>query len=321
MHVARLSVVSVLLAGLGLGQAGCSTTADATAGGASAPTALRSQRRLVYRLVGPVAIAETPGSRPAPNLDRELRHDVRRDMRQLGLEVDGDPALGSDLTMHLSASVQSVARLARGRAWMWVMADGQLLEQIASAEVIEAPDRLADALSRDLVERLARSPRTAQYADLLYGRRLRPLRDSVGRHSAGRGDEMAGVPPLEMLNYGTMSRLRQPAKGGRTELAEPPAAPEPARAAAQAAMQKAQGLLAAGQPREAYVAYEQAYLLDGSAEPLFGMAESLLHAGAKQQATIFYRAYLRRAPPGSPDAARANAQVSALEPTAPTPSH
>jgi tetratricopeptide (TPR) repeat protein len=241
-------------------------------------------------------------------------------MRELGLEVDGDPALGHDLTVYLSAGVQTVSRLARGRASLWVIADGQLLEQIESAEVIEAPDRLADALSRDLVERLARSPRPAQYADALYGRRLRPLRDSVGRHAAGRGDETAGVPPLEMLNYSTTARFRPgTTASARAALPPPPAAGEPARAAAQAAMQTGQALLAAGQAREAYAAFEQAYLLDGSAEPLFGMAESLLHAGAKQQALIFYRAYLRRAPPNSPEAAKATAEISALEPAPRTP--
>jgi len=201
---------------------------------------------------------------------------------------------------------------------MWIMADGQLVDQIASAEVIEAPDRLAAALSRDLVERLAASSRAAKYADALFGRRLRPLRDTVGRHAAGRGDEMAGVPPLEMLNYGTVTRSYPPPTAWTT-LPPPAAAPEGARLAMQAAMQKGQALLAAGQPRESYAAYEEAYLQDGSAEPLFGMAESLLRAGAKQQAAIFYRAYLRRAPPGSPDAAKANARVSALEAPGPHP--
>lgn len=321
MHLTKLSVVSVLLAGSLLAEAGCATTTSgSTTGSPAATTGLRSQRRLAYHLAGPVRVAETPGTALAVDLDRALRKDVRRDMRELGLEVDGDPALGHDLTVYLSASVQNVARLARGRASLWVVADGQLLEQIESAELIEAPDRLADALSRDLVERLARSPRPAQYADALFGRRLRPLRDSVGRHAAGRGDEMAGVPPLEMLNYTSSTRFRQRSTaGGRAELAPPPAVPEPARAAAQAEMQRGQTLLEAGQAREAYGAYEQAYLVDGSAEPLFGMAESLLRAGGKQQALLFYRAYLRRAPPNSPEAAKANAQLSALEPAPPTP--
>lgn len=321
MHLAKLSVVSGLVAGLLLADAGCGTTTPGSATGrATATTGLRSQRRLAYRLSGPVSVAESPGTTLTVDLDRALRKDVRRDMRELGLEVDGDPALDHDLTVFLSASVQSVSRLARGRASLWVVADGQLLEQIESAEVIEAPDRLAAALSRDLVERLARSPRPAEYADALYGRRLRPLRDSVGRHAAGRGDETAGMPPLEMLNYSSATRLRQRSTTyGRAELAPPPAAPEPARAAAQAAMQNGQALLAAGQAREAYGAFEQAYLADGSAEPLFGMAESLLRAGGKQQALIFYRAYLRRAPPNSPEAAKANAQLSALEPAPRTP--
>jgi hypothetical protein len=313
MHAGRVWLVPVLVAGWAFAGTGCETTGAQHSGATSDISALRSQRRLAYLLGGQVAIAQTPGSRLAPDLGHQIRHGVRRDMRLLGLEVDGDPALGHDLTADLSASVQNVGRLARGRAWMWIMADGQLVDQIASAEVIEAPDRLADALSRDLVERLSVSPRVARYADTLFGRRLRPLRDTVGRHAAGRGDEMAGVPPLEMLNFGTVTRTYPPPTAWTT-LPPPAAAPEAARAAMQAAMEKGQALLAAGQPREAYAAYEEAYLAGGNAEPLFGMAESLLRADAKPQAAIFYRAYLRRVPPNSPDAARATARVSALAP-------
>ena len=73
-----------------------------------------------------------------------------------------------------------------------------------------------------------------------------------------------------------------------------------------------------GRPRDAYAAFEQAYLQDDEAEALFGLAESLLRAGARQDALIFYRAYLHKAEPGSPLAARAVAQVSAIE-SAPKP--
>ncbi len=319
MNTAKWSLVSVLVSGLALACAGaaCSTAAEPTAEAGGAPVGLRSQRRLTYRLAGQVAIVETPQAGIAVGLDRALRNDVRKDMREVGLEVDGDPAVSHDLTVHLSASVQGVGRLLRARASMWLMNDAQLFEQISSAEVIEAPDRLADALARDLVDRLARSPRTAEYADAIYGRRLRPLRSSVGHHAAGRGDEMAGVPPLEALNYADSRRVYGRTMQGRTEVMPPAPAPDAARAAARTELQKGQGLLTAGQPREAYFAFEQAYLMSGDADPLFGMAESLLKAGAKQQAVIFYRAYLRRAQPNSPEAARANAQVSALEPSTP----
>jgi len=40
---------------------------------------------------------------------------------------------------------------------------------------------------------------------------------------------------------------------------------------------------------------------------------ALQRAGAKQDALIFYRAYLHKAEPGSPQAARAVAQMSAIE--------
>jgi hypothetical protein len=326
MNAAKLSISSVLASGLivalAMGNVDCASVSPPGAAGTSpVASGLRSQRRLTYRLAGPVVVAESGAVGAAPEIDKALRIDVRRDMRELGLEVDGDPALGHDLTIHLSASVQGVGRLARARASLWLMTDGQLLEQIRSDEVIESPERLSDALARNLVERLAQSPRTAEYANALYGRRLRPLRDTVGRHSLGRGDEMAGMPPIEMLNFGNESRgAYRRTTEGRSELALPAPTPEAARASAQAEMQKAHGLLAAGQARDAYAAFEAAYLLEGSAEPLFGMAESLLAAGAKQQAVIFYRAYLRRAEPNSPEAAKASAQVTALEPSA-TPRH
>jgi predicted Zn-dependent protease len=93
------------------------------------------------------------------------------------------------------------------------------------------------------------------------------------------------------------------------------------RAAAREDLLRGHALLDQGQPRDAYAAFEQAYLQDDDAEPLFGMAESLLRAGAKQDALIFYRAYLRQAEPGSPTVARAVAQMSAIEgaPAAPKP--
>jgi hypothetical protein len=322
MNAAKLSISPVLASGLVIAVAmtsvDCASVSPPGEVGTSPASGLRSQRRLTYRLAGPVVVAGLGAGGTVPGIDKALRSDVRRDMRELGLEVDGDPALGNDLTVHLSASVQDLGRLVRARASLWLMTDGQLLEQIRSDEVIESPDRLSDALARNLVERLAQSPRTAEYANALYGRRLRPLRDTVGRHSLGRGDEMAGMPPIEMLNFGSETRRPyQRTREGRTELAPPATPPEAARASAQAEMQKGHALLAAGQARDAYAAFEGAYLQNGSAEPLFGMAESLLAAGAKQQAVIFYRAYLRRAEPNSPEAAKANAQVSALEPPAP----
>ncbi len=181
------------------------------------------------------------------------------------------------------------------------------------SEIIEAPDRLAGALARDLVARLARSQRPAEYADSIYGQRLRPLRDTVGRHAAGRGNYGDGMPPQEALNLANKYGVYDTTLRGRTELAPPVEAPEPVRAAAHEDIQRGQALLADGRARDAYAAFEQAYLQSDDAEPLFGLAESLLRAGARQDALIFYRAYLHKAEPGSPLAARAVAQMSAIE--------
>jgi len=311
----------LLLASLAIGAAGCGHTEQGTVG-QPVPTALRSQRRLAYMLATPVAITAQPDRRYAVGLPHELRTQVTHDMRELGLDVDRQETAGHDLSVHLSVSVQAVGRLSRARAAMYVIAsDGQLLEQIDSDEIVEAPDRIGAALARDLVARLARSPRPAEYANAIYGQRLRPLRDTVGRHAAGRGNYGDGMPPQEALNLGNRYGVYDTTLRGRTELAPPVEAPEPARAAAREDIQRGQALLAEGRPRDAYAAFEEAYLRDDQAEPLFGLAESLLRAGAKQDALIFYRAYLRRAEPGSPLAARAVAQMGAIEspPAAPKP--
>lgn len=296
---------------------GISGACGAPLAGAPVATELRSQRRLVYMLAQPVAITAQPSPSVAAGLRHQLRTGVERDMRELGLEVDRDPSFGHDLTVHLSASVQAVGQLTRARAAMYVTVDGQLLEQIDSAEIIEAPARLGSALARDLVGRLAHSPRAAEYADSLYGRRLRPLRDTVGRHAFER-EPGGGIPPYEALVLGRSSP-RDPTLRGRAEL-PPPADSDPRDSvAARDNFLHGQALLDGGRTREAYVAFEQAYLLDDNAESLFGLAESLLRAGARQDALIFYRAYLRRVQPGSPAAARAVAQVGAIEATPAAP--
>jgi tetratricopeptide (TPR) repeat protein len=315
MRTMRLSIVAslpLLVAPAGIVAGGCGHTEQGTVG-QQVPTALRSQRRLAYKLATPVAMTAQPDRSFAPGLPHELRKHVTQDMRELGLDVDRDAAISHDLAVHLSVSVQAVGRLSRARAAMYVIAsDGQMLEQIDSEEIIESPDRIGAALARDLVARLAHSPRPAEYADAIYGHRLRPLRDTVGRHAAGRMSYGDGLPPQEALNLANKYGVYDTTLRGRTELAPPVEAPEPMRAAARGDLQRGQALLAEGRPRDAYAAFEQAYLQDDESEALFGLAESLLRAGAKQDALIFYRAYLHKAEPGSPQAARAVAQVSAI---------
>jgi hypothetical protein len=316
MRTMRLSVLaSLLVASLGPAAAGCGHTEQGTVG-QPAPTALRSQRRLAYMLATPVAITAEPDRRYAVGLPHELRKHVVENMRELGLDIDRHQTADHDLSVHLSVSVHAVGHLSRARAAMYVIAsDGQMLEQIDSDEIVEAPDRVGDALARDLVGRLARSRRPADYADGIYGHRLRPLRDTVGRHAYGSTTFGEGLPPIEAMNLARGDGVYDRTLRGRTELAPPTEAPEPVRAAAREEIQRGQALLAEGRPRDAYAAFEQAYLRDDYAEPLFGLAESLLRAGARQDALIFYRAYLRQAEPGTPLAARAVAQVSAIEGT------
>ena len=323
MRTMRLSIVAslpLLIAPVGIVAGGCGHAEQGTVG-QQVPTALRSQRRLAYKLAMPVAITARPDRSFAVGLPHELRKHVTQDMRELGLDVDRHETVSHDLSVHLSVSVQAVGRLSRARAAMYVIAsDGQMLEQIDSDEIIESPDRIGASLARDLVARLARSPRPAEYADAIYGHRLRPLRDTVGRHAAGRMSYGDGMPPQEALNLANKYGVYDTTLRGRTELAPPVEASawQPVRAAALGDVQRGQALLAEGRPRDAYAAFEQAYLQDDESEPLFGLAESLLRAGAKQDALIFYRAYLHKADPGSPQAARAVAQMSAIE-SAPRP--
>ena len=172
MRTMGLSIVAslpLLIAPAGIVAAGCGHTEQGTVG-QQVPTALRSQRRLAYKLATPVAITAQPDRSFAVGLPHELRKHVTQDMRELGLDVDRHEAVSHDLAVHLSVSVQAVGRLSRARAAMYVIAsDGQMLEQIDSDEIIESPDRIGAALARDLVARLARSPRPAEYADAIYG--------------------------------------------------------------------------------------------------------------------------------------------------------
>ena len=183
--------------------------------------------------------------------------------------------------MHLSVSVQAVGRLSRARAAMYVIAaDGQMLEQIDSDEIIESPDRIGGALARDLVARLARSPRPAEYADSIYGRRLRPLRDTVGRHAAGREDHGDGMPPSETLNLANKYGVYDTTLRGRTELAPPVEAPEPVRAAARERPPARPGAAGRRPGARRLRGIRAGLSADDDAEPLFGLAESLLRAGA-----------------------------------------
>jgi tetratricopeptide (TPR) repeat protein len=303
---------------LGLLVVDCGHGVNGDVAGPAAPTALRSQRRLVYFIAKKVPIATTPGADAvAATLEARLRADVKQDMTELGLEVEKNPRLGYDLGVSLSATVQTVGRLVRARAVLGISsgegADARVIESIDSAEVIQPVERLAGALAADLVEKLARSVRAAEYADAVYGRRLRPLRDTTGSHTAGRGDQGEGAPPVEAMMLSDRRRPYDRTRHGRPELPLPATDPT-THAAAQSESAKAQSLLTAGDYRAAYAAFEEAYILDRDVEPLFGMAESLFSAGSRQDALIFYRAYLQTAPQG-PSSTKAQSKLTDLDPS------
>jgi len=151
--------------------AGC---ASSGAPAASDPgRALRSERRLRFLLVA-----------PAPPGTEALRDAVADEMRGLGLPVTDDAHDGYDVEVRVAP--------APAAAEMRILADGRVLDRLTAA----APE--PRVLAHTLVLELARSQPVSGYADSLYGRRLRPLRETLGRRARVPGDH-GGTPPLESL--------------------------------------------------------------------------------------------------------------------------
>jgi hypothetical protein len=167
----RLWLLAVPLAASAL------AAACATAGApprAEAPRTLRSERRLQFLLA-------TPAPSPA-----DLGAAVADEMAGLGLPIVRHADQRFDVEV-------CVASTPPGGATMWVLlADGSVLDQWS------AEPGAARGPAHDLVAKLARSEQVSGYADSLYGRRLRPLRETVGRRSYIAGDH-GGTPPLESL--------------------------------------------------------------------------------------------------------------------------
>jgi hypothetical protein len=159
--------------------AACATTGAAPR--PEAPRTLRSERRLQF-LVAEGATAA------------DLRAAVAEEMTARGLPVADDERQAYDVEVR-------IALVPPGHATMWALLEGRVLDQWSVDPGAAAPADAAAAtraLARDLVERLARSERVSGYADRLYGRRLRPLRETVGRRAFVPGDH-GGTPPLESL--------------------------------------------------------------------------------------------------------------------------
>jgi hypothetical protein len=148
---------------------------------AEASRTLRSERRLQFLLAGPAPTPSVVAGPPA-----ELGTTVADEMAGLGLPVVHDARQAFDVEVR-------VAPTPPGSATMWVLlGDGRVLDQWS------ADPGAPRGPAHDLVEKLTRSERVCGYADSLYGRRLRPLRETIGRRSYVPGDH-GGNPPFESL--------------------------------------------------------------------------------------------------------------------------
>ena len=146
------------------------------------PRTLRSERRLQF-----LVAAAAPTTSQPEGAAGDLRAAVADEMAGLGLPVVRDAHQAYDVEVRVAAASPG------GAMMMWALRDdGRVLDQWSAAP--GAPRGPA----HDLVEKLAGSERVSGYADSLYGRRLRPLRDTIGRHAYVPGDR-GGTPPLESM--------------------------------------------------------------------------------------------------------------------------
>ena len=173
----------------------CASTGAEAGSGSTASHTLRSSRRLHFLVAAPREPVR-PGSAD------ELGEAVTEEMTGLGFSVADDPHQPFDVEVRLALAPPGEPPPARGHAQMQALAAGVVLDEwsvdTGSPGAAATTASSVKGAARDLVADLARSERVSAYADRLYGRRLRPLRETVGRRSHVFGDQ-GGTPPLESL--------------------------------------------------------------------------------------------------------------------------
>lgn len=290
----RLFALATAL-GVSLGAGACAR--EPNVGGATPSHELQSERRLQYLVATPAAVmpdlaGATKGNAEPVGADARLEHWVKRHMRGAGLTVVTDASEAHDVELRLAVESREMGKLTRGRAAMQVIAGDRVLSQWKTDEHVESTRGFDPALARDLVAKLEHSPGLASYADSLYGRRMRTLTETVGRRSIV--NEQDSPPPLEQIEAagGTSG-----APGGEPLLPPPPSAENLEAAGSHG--QKGDALFQAGQFREAYEQFEEAFLLSQDPQYVYDMGECRRGLGNSGDAVAFYRDYLRRAPDGA----------------------
>jgi tetratricopeptide (TPR) repeat protein len=260
---------------------------------------LESARRVRYVIAADVT--GDANSLGPPGTPERLRQWVAQYLTQVGLALVGDSRGPHDVELHLSLAARGGTVLMYGTAGMVAMADGRPVDQWSTSEHVEPANGFARALARELVESLVHSPRLAAYADATTGG-ASPTASAMG---GALIPAVAVSPPL----------LPSP-EPASPEGAPAPAAPSPSSGASTAAARAhaRQGLAFYDLNRiqEAYLEYEQAYLIEQDPALLYNMGQCQRKLGNNEEALHFYRTYLRRVPKG-PSAVEAEKRVRELE--------
>jgi len=277
----------------------CSRQTSGRGGEFPPPRNLVSERRLQYLVASPAVVIAQPGADPAAGTsapDERLQKWVRKYMTGLGFTVVDDPGGAFDVEVRLAEQARDMGRLVRERAAIQLVAGGRVLAQWETDEHIEPPRRLAPTLARELIEKVINSPRVAEYADALYGRRTRPLRETVGRRSYVFDE--GGAPPLEAQIDETRAIPYERSAMGIAILSPTPAPSADALAAASLHAERGTALRERGQLRDAYAEFEEAFVLHDDPAYIYELGDAAQKLGDRDDALGFYRDYLRRAPQG-----------------------
>ena len=268
---------------------------------------LESARRVRYAIAAEVA--GDPSSLGAPGTTAQLRQWVGQYLAQVGLAVISEAPGPGDVELHLSLSARGGSVLLYGTAGMQATADGRPVDQWSTSEHVEPAGGFARALARDLVESLVHSPRLAAHADAATGH-TSPSPTPVAMNGVVIPAVAVSTPLLPAPG---------PAPPGAPGTPAPPVPPpstgtgtgDPT-AAARAHARQGQAYYDLKRFQEAYLEYEQAYLIEQDPALLYNMGQCQRKLGNSEEALHFYRTYLRRVPKG-PSAVEAEKRVRELE--------
>ena len=260
---------------------------------------LESARTVRYVIAADVA--GDANSLGPPGTPDQLRQWVAQYMAQVGLALVADAHDPHDVDLHLSLSARGGTVLMYGTAGMVAMADGRPVDQWSTSEHVEPANGFARALARDLVESLVHSPRLAAHADATTG----GASPSAATGGGAMIPAMAISPPLP-----PSPEPATPAGAPASAAASPSGGTSTS--AARAHARQGQAFYDLNRIQEAYLEYEQAYLIEQDPALLYNMGQCQRKLGNNEEALHFYRTYLRRVPKG-PSAVEAEKRVRELD--------